>query len=268
MGAVHAAGRELHAQGGSGTSAASGADAAAAAAAALRGAALRPPTPERRCRVVLAASGARSEFAAVERVFRQCLVDGVRAPSGVNEQPYGHEEALRGAANRLEAAKASQPAADYYVAIESSLTEVWIPLGDPGRNGEGFDVRHFDTGWVLMERAGGGFRAVASSASVEIPAADVEVVKERGLDRKTVGAVVADRVGLLERRDPHAWLTAGRRDRESLLGEAVAVALGQLERSCRPTALGAGGGGAGGGAGSAGAPGGGGADVFRRRESG
>uniref|UniRef100_A0A7S1PTW8 inosine/xanthosine triphosphatase n=1 Tax=Alexandrium catenella TaxID=2925 RepID=A0A7S1PTW8_ALECA len=260
MGAIHAAGEVP----GMKVDSSSSASSSATVAVASRGAALGPPPVERRCRVVLASSGARSELGAVERVFRQCAVDGVRVPSNVNEQPCGHEEALRGAANRLDAAKAARPGADYYVAIESCLTEVWMPPGDVGLSGEGCDVRHFDTGWVLLERPGGGVRAVASSASVEVPAADVDAAKEKGLDRKGVGTLIAERLGLLEGRDPHSWLTAGRRDREALLGEAVAVALGQLERACRPPAFGAAGAGAGA---AAGGPSSGGANVFRRRDA-
>ncbi|CAK0849398.1 unnamed protein product [Prorocentrum cordatum] len=186
----------------------------------------RAPELEQRCRVVVASAGARAERAAVERVFRQCRVEAVRAPSGVNEQPSGHAETIRGAANRLDAAKTLCPGADYYVAIESGLLDVPIPSV-----GEGVAVpRHFDTSWVLMERGtAGGLRAAASSAGVELPARDVAAAKDRGLPGRRAAAEVAERAGLLDGRDPHAWLTAGRRDREALLGEAIAVALGQLD---------------------------------------
>mmetsp|Transcript_52708 Transcript_52708/g.153290 ORF Transcript_52708/g.153290 Transcript_52708/m.153290 type:complete len:281 (-) Transcript_52708:194-1036(-) len=274
MGAIHAAGQELYMNPGgassstgsaaaAGTPQPGGGSSSASAAAALRGAALGPPPVERRCRVVLASSGARSEVGAVERIFRQCIVDNVKAPSNVNEQPHGHEEALRGAANRLDAAKAARPGADYYVAIESCLSEVWMPPGDASS-----EVRHFDTGWVMMERAVGCVRAVASSASIELPVADVEAAKERGFRHRSVGTLIAERVGLLEGRDPHSWLTAGRRDREALLGEAVAVALGQLERAGRLPALST----VGAAGTDTGTPSSGGANVFanvfRRREAG
>mmetsp|Transcript_3833 Transcript_3833/g.7641 ORF Transcript_3833/g.7641 Transcript_3833/m.7641 type:complete len:237 (-) Transcript_3833:63-773(-) len=203
---------------------------AAEAAAARRGAALGPPSPQRRCLVVLATSGARSEMAAVESVFRQCTIEGVRTRSGVNEQPHGHEEALRGAANRLDAAKVVKPGADYYVAMESSLSQVWVP-----QEAEGGELRYYDTGWVMLERQG-GHRKAAPAAAVELPTVDVKAAFERGLERTTVGALVSERVGLLQGREPHGWLTAGRRDREALLGEAISVALGQLERADRPQA--------------------------------
>eukprot|EP00927_Polykrikos_kofoidii_P019817 TRINITY_DN19295_c0_g2_i1.p1 TRINITY_DN19295_c0_g2~~TRINITY_DN19295_c0_g2_i1.p1 ORF type:complete len:257 (-),score=49.15 TRINITY_DN19295_c0_g2_i1:249-1019(-) len=213
---------------------------------------------QQRCRVVVA-SALRVHLAATERVFRQCVVEGVRVPSNVNQQPRGHEEALRGASYRLDAAKVARPGANFYVAIESGISEVWVPSGVSGPPGGSLDgtgagfgpssgeLRHFDTGWVLVERSSSGSgpsaRAAAPSAGVELPAVDVATARERGLDRGSVGAHTASRVGLLggsashgERAEDsvHAWLTAGRRSREALLGEALAVALGQLERACRP----------------------------------
>jgi len=194
------------------------------------------------CRVVVA-SLLRAHVAATERVFRQCVVEGVRVPSHVNRQPLGHEETLRGASNRLDAAKAARPGADYYVAIESGVSEVYVPAASSHSAqmaAPAADVRCFDTGWVLLERsaaAGGAgtcFRAAAPSAGVELPAQDVYAARERGFERGTAAMVVAERAGLLDDAEGvHAWLTAGRRGTEALLAEAMTIALGQLERCCR-----------------------------------
>lgn len=166
-------------------------------------------------------------------------------PSGVNEQPIGHAETLQGAANRLDAAKAVRAGADYYVAIESGLVEVHIPepapIASPASGSAAAAEtrpaprkRFFDTGWVLLERPGSGERAACPSCGVEFPSADVTAMLERGVSRATVAAQASKRAGLLDGQDPHAWLTAGRRTRDALLGEAIAVALGQLERASRP----------------------------------
>jgi len=237
-----------------------GSSKAAMVAAARRGAVIGPPRAERRCQVVLASTGGWAEVAAVEKIFRRCSIESLRVPSGVNEQPIGHDEALRGAANRLEAARVARPGADYYIAIESCLLEVVVPptvhLGLPTSSArtsaataastdttaageaassplavEDDGTRHYDTGWVLIERAGAvPIRAAAPSCAVEIPPDDVSTARERGFAKQTAGAVSAERAGLLDGKDPHNWLTAGRRSREALLGEAIAVALGQLER--------------------------------------
>lgn len=219
---------------------------AAASDAALRGAALAPPpTSERRCRVVVSSAGAWAELAAVERIFRQCSVESIRVSSGVREQPVGHEEALQGAVNRLEGAKAARPGADFYVSVERSLTEVSLPACTTGSSASGSSAsgssaaspaepRYFEVSWVLLERvAGSALRAVVPSCGVEIPVVDVEQARAKSFVRKTAGAITADRVGLLDGKEPHSWLTAGRRSREALLGEAISVALGQLERAGR-----------------------------------
>eukprot|EP00929_Paragymnodinium_shiwhaense_P001983 TRINITY_DN102183_c0_g1_i1.p1 TRINITY_DN102183_c0_g1~~TRINITY_DN102183_c0_g1_i1.p1 ORF type:complete len:278 (-),score=31.37 TRINITY_DN102183_c0_g1_i1:20-853(-) len=222
---------------------------------------------QRRCHVVVA-SLQRVHIAAAERVFRQCNVQGVRAASGVGEQPLGHEETLQGAANRLDAAKLMRPGADYYVAIESGISEVWVPRSasslipsvDPrsspsceGSPSQAGDLRYFDTGWVMVERgtpsklqpASNGLRAVAPSAGVEVPAADFQAAQSQGREMSSqVDKLVAKRAGLLDSANEratdgvHSWLTAGRRSREAMLGEAIAVALGQLERSWRQASVG------------------------------
>lgn len=43
---------------------------------------------------------------------------GISVPSGVNDQPLGDDETYQGAWNRVQAAKAAQPDADYWVGIE------------------------------------------------------------------------------------------------------------------------------------------------------
>jgi len=195
------------------------------------------PGSDRRCRVVVASPGNWSELAAVEKIFRQCAVEGVRVGSRVNVQPVGHAEILTGAGNRLDAAKVARPGADYYIAMESGLFEVELPKsfaeeGAAGKDSTSGQTRHFDTSWVLIERsAASPIRAAAPSCGVALPAADVAAVQERGFSRQTVTSAVVERVGMADSGDPHSWLTAGRRSRETLLTEALTVALGQIERA-------------------------------------
>merc|ERR1712110_1061972 len=109
---------------------------------------------------------------AVERVFRQSLgadvqIEGVKASSGINEQPFGHDETIKGAMNRLADAKLQRPGATYYVAIENGLFEVQAP-----------GSRFFDVAWVIVEGASDDGaappQALAHSVGVEFPSEFVE----------------------------------------------------------------------------------------------
>lgn len=44
--------------------------------------------------------------------------EGIKVPSGVNDQPVGSEETYQGALNRVETAKLERPEADYWIGIE------------------------------------------------------------------------------------------------------------------------------------------------------
>lgn len=48
-------------------------------------------------------------------------VEGVSVPSGVRDQPLTFEETLEGARNRVDAAQAAYPAADYWVGLEGGV---------------------------------------------------------------------------------------------------------------------------------------------------
>lgn len=55
-----------------------------------------------------------------EEMFPQetFTAEGISVPSGVSDQPMGDEETYQGAWNRVQAAKAQQPDADYWIGIE------------------------------------------------------------------------------------------------------------------------------------------------------
>lgn len=71
---------------------------------------------------------------------------GVSVPSGVADQPFSDAETLRGARNRVEAARAAAPDADYWVGIEGGVDDArggalqsfaWVVVADKeGRTGE------------------------------------------------------------------------------------------------------------------------------------
>lgn len=61
-----------------------------------------------------------SALAGFQEMFPQesFVAEGISVPSGVSDQPLGDEETYRGALNRVQAAKADQPDADYWIGIE------------------------------------------------------------------------------------------------------------------------------------------------------
>ncbi len=65
----------------------------------------------------------------------QC--SGISAESGVAAQPMTSDETLQGALNRLQVVAATEPGADYYVAIEAGLdgdtSFAWIAISHQGR---------------------------------------------------------------------------------------------------------------------------------------
>lgn len=127
----------------------------------------------------------------------------VKVPSGVSEQPMD-QETLQGAHNRIAAARVEVPGADFYVAIESGV---------------------FDEGTAFVDRAlvvlehQTGLRYHTVSDGVIFPDAAVEEARRRGLDKWTVGKVMAEQGTVVSHDDPH--LTLAGRSRAEYLYEAV-----------------------------------------------
>mmetsp|Transcript_33387 Transcript_33387/g.59165 ORF Transcript_33387/g.59165 Transcript_33387/m.59165 type:complete len:191 (-) Transcript_33387:5-577(-) len=173
---------------------------------------------------VVVASTAVMKVAAVQKLFATAQVEGVKAASGVRDQPFGHEETIQGALNRLEDAKLQAPAADLYISMENGLFEVCTRPDH---------VMGFDLAWVAIEDSAGR-RSLAHSAGVEMPAAAVAVAKESNFSR-TAGSQVAHSANctrtsdLVDPQDPHKYLTNGDCSREELLLSALSVAWGQLQ---------------------------------------
>eukprot|EP00446_Apocalathium_sp_SHHI-4_P028091 CAMPEP_0177226390 /NCGR_PEP_ID=MMETSP0367-20130122/40057_1 /TAXON_ID=447022 ORGANISM="Scrippsiella hangoei-like, Strain SHHI-4" /NCGR_SAMPLE_ID=MMETSP0367 /ASSEMBLY_ACC=CAM_ASM_000362 /LENGTH=190 /DNA_ID=CAMNT_0018676553 /DNA_START=18 /DNA_END=586 /DNA_ORIENTATION=- len=183
-----------------------------------------PPSAEvsRSARVVVASSAAMKIGALRRAVDDGCfggagaLVEGVKAPSGINEQPWGHEETISGAMNRLAAAKEMAPGADFYVAIENGIFEV---ATSP-------EPRCFDLAWVVVEAGTDGRQAMAHSVGVEFPRTFVQQAREEGFDKTHAGHKLAAANGGVDVQDPHRWLSSDRLCREDLLAGALSAAWG------------------------------------------
>ena len=72
---------------------------------------------------------------------------GVKAASGIKEQPFGHDDTLLGAKNRLNHAIEATVGQEFdiIVAIESGI----IPVGAPSVFGE--ETMYYDIGWVVVK---------------------------------------------------------------------------------------------------------------------
>jgi inosine/xanthosine triphosphatase len=70
-------------------------------------------------------------------------VEGLSVPSGVPDQPVGHEETIEGARNRTRNAQKAMPKADFWIGIEggivkqegSYMTMAWIVVWDGKKEG-------------------------------------------------------------------------------------------------------------------------------------
>lgn len=175
------------------------------------------------CSVVIA-STAEMKVGAVKRLLGEGFtvaggtVEGVKAASEINEQPFGHEETLRGALNRLANARKLRPEASYYVAIENGIFEV-VAHGP----------RFFDLAWVVVE-TGAGQQALAHSVGLEFPREFVEQARAVGFDKTHAGEKLAAAIAGVHLQDPHHWLSGRRLCREDLLLGALIAAWGQLHR--------------------------------------
>ena len=149
-----------------------------------------------------------------------CIVEGRASASGVNEQPIGNDETLRGALNRLANLRlnvmADQIHYDLLVAMEGGLFSVQSDTGD----------QWFDCGWVVVQDSIGR-RTIAHCSGVEFPQADVAQAREKGFETTTVGSIIAQRVGA-DGTDPQRYLTDGLVCRLTILRQALVAALGQL----------------------------------------
>lgn len=130
----------------------------------------------------------------------------VKVPSGVNEQPMDLET-LQGANNRLAAARAAIPDADFYVAIESGLFRLFDE-----------ETTFVDRAIVVLQHQT-GLQCQTTSDGVIFPDTAVEEARRRGLDKWTVGRIMQEQGIVASHEDPH--LTLAGRSRAEYIYAAV-----------------------------------------------
>ncbi len=137
--------------------------------------------------------------------------------SGVNAQPFGHEEIARGAHNRALGARDAFPGS-CGVGIESGVVR--------GTNDIINDIDSwFDVAMVVVVLPDGR-EFMRWSKFTEVPEDIFLEARSRGFEKNTVGEVVAEKLGG-SAFDPHSTLTRGRISREKLLVDAIAAALAE-----------------------------------------
>ena len=130
---------------------------------------------------------------AIASLMIKAEIIGLKTASGVPEQPTD-KETLQGARNRIQHAKALDPRAQLYIAIENGIFD------EAGR--------YFDKAVVIcLTSAGQEF--IATSAGVEFPADCVEEARRIGFDKMTASKIIAQRGLSKQHDDPHLSL-AGR----------------------------------------------------------
>lgn len=186
---------------------------------------------------VVVASTTEMKVEAAREYFKNEFTDvnvlTFKAPSGVNEQPLGHNETLLGANNRVKRAMEEIPGKDLYVGIESGIFEVTDPVGN------GILSCYFDCAWVVLRTSSSSRQplprdatAISHSVGIKIENSVVEAVqKDPGFAKQTIGLKMAElnaNESGFNAQDPHIFLTSGRKCRKDMIREAIEAAYGQL----------------------------------------
>ena len=159
---------------------------------------------------VVSATTNPAKIRAIQQAFNEifgegsCHIASVSVESGVPEQPFGSEETRAGARNRVANARAAQPDADYWVAIEAGIdddsTFSWVVIEDRHQRGE------------------------ARSATLPLPAVILEKVRAG----EALGPVMSQQTGIDEigrKEGAIGVFTAGKLTRSSVYHQAVVLAL-------------------------------------------
>jgi non-canonical (house-cleaning) NTP pyrophosphatase len=137
-------------------------------------------------------------------------VSGVKTLSGQNEQPVGFNEIFNGALARAISAQ-SQKLGNFFIGIESGIISFGITL----------DIA------IIVILTCDGRQIISTSHGLQFPEKYVEIAKERGYKKTTVGSIITEQLGG-DPTDPHSILTNGKVTRTMTLVDALVIALRQL----------------------------------------
>lgn len=136
-------------------------------------------------------------------------VEGVAAESGVSDQPFGDEETLRGAQNRVVSARTIQPSADYWVGLEGGIEK------------KGADMIVF--AWMAIESKD-GLTGKGKTGAFFLPPAVITLVNA-GTELGEADDIVFNRENSKHASGTIGVLTDNAVDRERYYTDAIVFAL-------------------------------------------
>lgn len=137
--------------------------------------------------------------------------------SGINDQPIGEAEILKGATQRIESAQVNG-ATGILIAIENGIIQV------PNIEGDG--THWEDIAIILADYQ--GIRVQVNSEGVTVPDEIVNAVLAIGPERATIGKVLAQSHPEVDHQDPHSFWSNGKTSRKQILVAAISQAYNQL----------------------------------------
>lgn len=149
---------------------------------------------------------------AFKKVFGDCEVVSKDVNSGVSHQPFGEEEAIKGAINRARAAL-KECEADFGVGLEGAVREV---------AGKGY----FETPWCAVLDNKGKI-GLGSAGSMELPEKAIIEIKKG----KELGEVIDEFSGIensKQKMGAFGYFTNGVVDRQSAYVQMVVFALARF----------------------------------------
>lgn len=152
------------------------------------------------------------------QIFGRCQDDleivGKDVSSGINEQPVGSEETMKGMNNRLSALykQCGSERFDYYVSVENGIEEV--------------GAQWYDFAWLVIADSKKR-QQICRSATLTIDTLMVLEAKGKGFDKHTAGSCVASTHNC-DKQDPHSFYTGGAYTRLQILSDTLGLAFAQL----------------------------------------
>lgn len=137
---------------------------------------------------------------------------GVKADSGVSDQPMSDQETLTGAKNRIKHAKELHPGADFYVGLEGGV--------EPDHENR---VLH-EFAWIAIEDANGRY-GESQTATFSAPEAIYKLVVEEGMEVGHASDQVFKEDNSKQKMGIIGLLTNGVIDRTEYYRHAVVCAL-------------------------------------------
>jgi len=147
-------------------------------------------------------------------------VVGVEAKSRVAEQPVGKDQTKEGAENRLRHAQSLHARAFLYVSIENGLYE---------RDGEYYDAAYVCGRCMKQPSSGDAAAAVVAvwSDEVKVPTAWAQLCLKTGKLYSDCGKTLQPDIKM-DVKDPHLYLTDGKKPRLQFLVDAIKALLAKL----------------------------------------